>query len=89
MGRGPDRPVKSGGPPHGQDRRRGINSSSSSTPRLMGRGPALPVDSSDDGRGRARAGTRPGPARHVFKFSRPGPAHQFFEVLGPVRPIAF
>ena len=44
---------------------------------LVGRGPARPVQFSEDG-------PRPGPAHHIFKISCPGPAHHFSKVsAGP------
>ena len=45
----------------------------------MGRGPARPINFSEDW-------PRPGPAHHTVKHLRPGPAHHFFESLGPARP---
>ena len=60
----------------------------------MGRGPARPINFSDDG---PRPGLAypflkiVGPAHHIFKF-RPGPAHHILKLsarLGPARPITF
>ena len=45
----------------------------------MGRGPARPVNFSEDG-------PRPGPAHHFFKRSRSGPAHHLFKGIGPAQP---
>ena len=46
---------------------------------LTGRGPARPIEFSEDG-------PRPGPGHDISKNSRPGPAHHFLKRLGPGRP---
>ena len=61
----------------------------------MGRGPALPINFSDNG-------PRLGPARHIFRrwaatrpgplnitFFRPGPAHYCLKFVDPAGPITF
>ena len=68
MGRGPGRPVKTGGPPHGQG-------------------------GAAHDRAHNSWAARPGPAHHIFKFSRPGtasPGPSHFQNIrpGPARLIA-
>ena len=95
MGRGPGRPAKTRGPPHGQGGRR--SNSSSSTPRIMGRGPGRPMKTRGpphwlDGAahtGPTFHGLRPGPARQFFiawAAAQPGPSIFYRMGRGPARP---